>query len=173
MKTGAQHNTLYIILIVIIQTIITSFIYTGPYLTVTLLPFVILMMPVNWTTAKTLIAATLSALPVDLFAEGVIGLNTAAILPAVLAREGVIRAFTANDQRDREGMISAEWLGWLRFTVLASAVLIVFLVLYIIFECAGTRPTSFILLKTALSYAANLAIYALLQQAVLKPPKNR
>lgn len=172
MKT-AQQNTLYIILIVIIQTIISNFLHTGTYVTVSLLPLLLLMMPVHWPTARLLIVCVAVSLPVDIFAEGVTGMNVAALLPAAMVRDGMIRLFTTNGSREREGYISTDWMGRPRFIILVSAILIVFLSLYVTFECAGARPALFILLKTLASYAVNLVLYLILQNAALKEPKER
>lgn len=172
MKT-VQHNSIYIILIVIIQTIIANFIYAGAYITISLLPFILLMLPMQWSTARVLAISVLVSLPADVFAEGVIGLNMASLLPAALVREWMIRIFAAGGQRDREGTVSSDWLGRGRMIIFISVILIVFLALYVIIECSGTRSAVFILSKTAVSYAVNMAIYLLLWQAVLKPSKTK
>lgn len=173
MKTPQQRsNPWYIVLAVLIQIVISNFVYTGPYINVTLLPFIVLTMPMGWSTVKVMTIATVSALPVDFFAEGVAGLNMAALLLSVIVWEIFANAFTANGQREREGIMSIEWLGRWRYLLLTVSVLTVFLIIHTVLECAGTRPASFIALKITLSCLVNTPLYFLLQAVLLKKHKK-
>lgn len=167
-----QQNNLHILLMVLLQTGVTNFIYAGPYVTVSILPLAVLSMPLAWSTRRTMLAAAAAALAVDLLAEGAAGLNLAALIPAVIVRDAILPMMTTRESMEREGHVSLQWLGTGRFVFLTSAMLFVFTAIYSVIDCAGTRPAGFILLKTAISFAANLLLYVPIAASLLKPERK-
>lgn len=167
-----QQNNLHLLLMVLLQMAVTNFIYAGPYLSISILPLAVLMMPLSWSTRRTLLTAVAAALAVDLLAEGAAGLNLAALLPTVIVRDGLLPLMTTKESMEREGHVSLQWLGTGRFVFLTAAMLLVFTAIYSIIDCAGTRPAGFILLKTAVSFAVNLLIYFPIAASLLKPERK-
>lgn len=169
---AVPQNNLHIVLLVIIQMVITNFIYLGPYITISILPFTILMMPLGWRTWQILLGAAAVSVPVDLLAEGVLGMNMAALLPTVFVRQWMIFLYTPANQRDREGLISSEWLGNIRLILMIALMLATFLFIYTILECAGTRPMSFVCFKFIISLVINTLLYYPMALVILKLPKK-
>ena len=77
---------------------------------------------------------------VCLLAEGLLGLNVAALLPVAFCRRGLIRIFLGEDLISRKDgfSIRKNGLGKVSFAqITASAI---FLAIYILLDGAGTRP---------------------------------
>lgn len=165
-------NKLNILLLVIMQMIISNFIYLGPYIIISLMPFVMFLMPLSWSQGRMLLLTAAVSLPVDIFAEGVPGLNALALLPIAYARPLLLSITAASDSKGREGVISPEWMGTRGFTALAGISLLAFLTIYNIADCAGTRPASFVATRTLISTVINLALYIPLSRTILKLPKR-
>ena len=85
-------RTLYILLLVC-QIILCNYSNLGPYVMLSMLPAMVLCIPLSVGTPLCLLIAFASGLSVDWLSEGLIGLNTSALLPAAVLRKPFIRMF--------------------------------------------------------------------------------
>lgn len=79
-----QNFGLIYFLLVIGQIILCNFTNLGPYVTLTMLPAMILCMPLTVSTPLCMITAFVTGLSVDWLAEGLVGINAAALVPVAL-----------------------------------------------------------------------------------------
>ena len=150
MKTE-RHFTLMYILLLVAQILICNFINVGPHVFISILPVLILCLPLNIPAIILMLIAAVSGLAVDWLAEGIYGLNMLALVPVAFIRNFTVALLFGKDRTDRAEGFSFRKNGFLR---VSAAILIcqsVFLAIYIIADGAGTKPFVFNLLKFAAS----------------------
>lgn len=157
MKISQHFGTLYTLL-VIGQIILCNYSDFGPYVMLTMLPAMILCLPTGLSTITTMIIAFASGLSVDWLAEGILGLNTAALVPVALIRKKVIRIFLGEDILTRGDSFSYRKNGFAKISAANAVCLILFISLYILLDGAGTLPTWFCLTKGGVSLACNFVL---------------
>ena len=91
----------------------------------------------------------------DYFAEGIIGLNAAALLPVAILRRTLIEAIFGPEPFEQEENITVKKYGLAKVSLAIFIITAIFLLIYNIADCAGTRPFIFILAKVCLSLLAS------------------
>lgn len=167
MKTSQNFGLMYCLLI-ICQIVLCNYCSLGPYIMLTMLPAMILCIPLTVSTASCMLIAFVSGLAVDWLAEGIIGLNAAASVPAALLRKPIIRIFFGEDIINRSDNISLQKNGISKVSAAIMTTLTVFLGIYIYLDGAGTRPAWFNLTRFGLSMVCNL-ILSLIVVNILTP----
>lgn len=157
MKNGQNFGILYLMLLVC-QVLICNYFSFTPYLMLTLLPAMVLCIPLTVSTIGCMFIAFMSAMTVDWMAEGIIGLNAAALTPVALLRKPVLRIFFGEDIITRKDSFSARKYGNAKVSAAILLPLIVFISIYIFLDGAGTRPLWFCLIK---GFASLLSSYLL------------
>lgn len=148
MKT-ARKPEIFFPLLVVAQAVLSSCFSFTPYAVLSILPAMVLCLPVSLSAVWALPAAFASGLAVDFLSGGILGLNTLAILPVALLRKGIIRLIIGEDLLARGENFSFEKNG---FTQIAYAVIIaqlLFFVIYVAADGAGVRPLWFNAARTA------------------------
>lgn len=148
---SSQNSILTYILLVLAQILICNFINTGPYVFLTLLPVLILCLPLSIPSIPLMLIAAVSGLAVDWLAEGVTGLNMAAAVPVAFIRNPVARVLFGEDQMERGEGFSFRKNGILKISAAILICTSVFLAIYIFLDSAGTRTFLFNLLRFAIS----------------------
>lgn len=143
-------------LLVIVQMVICNYFQMSPYFVISILPAMVLCIPLTVSTQMCMILAFVTGLSVDWLAEGLIGINASALIPVAYARTTVIRVFLGEDLISRKETFSfrKNGIGKILTTLLLSYVL--FFVVYIFLDGAGTKPFLFNLLRFALSLACSI-----------------
>ena len=154
MKTNHNFPLMYALLL-ICQVILCNYAHLGPYITLTLLPAMILCIPTAVGTTTCMIAAFACGLATDWLAEGLLGLNAIALVPVAASRKWFIRIFLGEDIIARKDSFSIRKNGLGKVTSVLLASTMLFLAIYIFFDGAGTRPFWFCLAKFAISLACN------------------
>lgn len=167
-----QHFGLLYVLMVIGQIFLCNYSQFGPYVLLSLLPAMVFCIPPSVGTITCMFIAFLSGLSVDWLSEGILGLNAAAILPVALARRSIIKIFLGEDLISRGDRFSFKKNGAAKIMICLTVCTAAFLAVYIILDGAGTRPTSFCLIKGAVSLACNLIMGAIVVN-VLSPDDRK
>jgi hypothetical protein len=154
MKTGQNFGILYCLL-VICQVLLCNYFQFTPYITLTILPAMILCIPLTISTIGCLIITFVTALATDWLAEGIIGLNAVALLPVAILRKPIIGLFIGEDLITRQDSFSFRKNGAAKVNAAILTSLTLFMILYIIFDGAGTRPLWFNLARGAASLACS------------------
>ena len=167
-----QHFGILYFLMVIGQMVICNYFHFTPYVVLSMLPAMILCMPLTIRTSTCMIIAFASGLSVDWLAEGLIGINAASLVPVALARKTIIRIFLGEDLIARSDSFTFKKNGIGKISTALVTALSIFFGLYVILDSAGTQPTSFNLIRFAASVAASF-ILSLLVTAVLTPDDRK
>ena len=134
-------------LLAVIQILITNYLHLSYFITLTILPVMVLSIPIRYSTNAALFIAFATGISVDLLADGVLGLNTLALVPVAFLRNTTISLVFGEEMFSRKEHFSVRRNG---FTKVALAILFVqalFLIIYITADGAGTRPFWFNLLR--------------------------
>ena len=143
----------YIILMAV-QMLLSDFVRISPYVTLTILPVMVLCIPVRTSPSLTMIIAFLTGLAVDFFSDGVLGLNSLALVPVAALRNPVIRLVMGNEILEKKEAFSVAKSGFGKISTAILMVQAVFLVIYILADGAGTRTIVFNALRFSLSLIA-------------------
>lgn len=171
MKNGNNFKLLYCLLL-ICQIVLCNFSPLGPYITLSLLPAMIFCIPMSVSTAVCMIIAFGSGLAVDWLSEGLIGINAASLVPVALARKSIVRIFFGEDLITRGDSFSVNKYGTAKVSAALMSSIAVFLLFYVIFDGAGTRPMWFNLAYFGASLLCNW-ILALLVTHLLTPDDRK
>lgn len=154
MKTNHNFPLMYALLL-ICQVILCNYAHLGPYITLTFLPAMILCIPIRISTITCMLVAFASGFLTDFLAEGLLGLNVAALLPVALIRKGTVRIFLGEDIIARKDSFSIKKNGLLKVSTAMLVSTAVFLAVYIFLDGAGTRPFWFCAAKFGISLVCN------------------
>ena len=149
-----QSFLLQYILLLIAQVLICNYFHFTPYLTLTLLPALILCLPTRLSTAAGMLIAFVTGITVDLLAEGVVGLNAFALVPVGLLRRGLVRFVFGEELLVRGENFSIHKFGLPKVIFAVFLMQTVFLVLYIWADGAPVRPFLFNFWRYFISGAA-------------------
>jgi uncharacterized membrane protein YobD (UPF0266 family) len=151
---GQNFGLLYFLL-VIGQIILCNFTNLGPYITLSLLPAMILCVPLTVSTPMCMLLAFATGLSVDWLSEGLIGINAASLIPVALMRKPLIRFFLGEDIITRSDSFSIRKNGAGKISTILILSAIIFLGIYIFLDGAGTRTLQFNLTRLAISLLCN------------------
>lgn len=154
---GQNFGLLYF-LMVLAQVILCNFTNLGPYVMLTLLPAMIVCVPLTVSTPLCMLLAFATGLSVDWLSEGLVGINAASLVPVALLRKPLIRFFLGEDLITRSDSFSFRKNGVGKISVLLFLSTAVFLGLYIILDGAGTRPMWFNLTRFGISFVCNYVL---------------
>lgn len=159
-------------LLVVVQLVLTHYLRLSPYLTLCILPVMVLCIPISVGTAGAMLIAFATGLAADFLGEGILGLNTLALLPVGFLRNWIIRLVFGTEvfARREDFSVRRNGLGKvLLATVIAEAV---FFLLFVWVDAAGTRPFGFNLLRLLCSLSGSILV-ALLALELLAPDPRR
>ena len=159
------------LLLVIAQILVCNYFHFSYYVTLSILPLLILCLPLRLGTLWALLIAAAVGLAVDLLADGVLGLNAAALLPVAFVRNTVVSAVFGRGVFARNEDIAVRRHGYPKFALAIVLVQALFLLIYIALDGAWTRPFWFNALRFAASLLAGEVVSLLL--AGLLVPDDR
>ena len=159
------------LLLLIVQICIANFFRLSQYVMVSILPAMILLIPIKHGTVPALFIAFVSGLAVDLLSDGMLGLNVLALVPVAFCRLGIIRLIFGDEIFARKEDISVPRQGIWKMSVAILMALALFLVIYIWADGAGTRPLWFSGIRFAASLAASY-ILSLFVASILAPERT-
>ncbi len=171
MRMNQKFGILYFLML-ICQVILCNFSPLGPYIVLTMLPAMILCIPLTVNTIWCMIIAFASGLAVDWLSEGLIGINAASLIPVALARKSIIRLFFGEDLITRKDSFSFNKFGAVKVSAALITSLAIFLGIYVLLDGAGTRPQWFNWAYFGSSLACNWLL-ALLVTHILTPDDRK
>lgn len=167
-----QNFGLLFSLMLVCQIMLCNFSPLGPYVVLSMLPAMILCVPLTVSTIGCMFIAFASGLTVDWLSEGLVGLNAAALIPVALMRKGIIRIYFGEDLIDRGDSFSFNKFGTAKVSAAILTSLALFLTAYVILDGAGTRPLWFNLTCFGASMICNW-ILSLLVTHILTPDDRK
>ena len=167
----ARFYLVYVVL-TIVQMLICNYFHLSAYLMLSLLPVMVLCLPLRVGTTGAMIIAFVTGVVVDLLAEGMLGINTLALVPVAYVRKGVIRLVFGDELFARKEDFSIRKNGFGKVAVAIFIVQALFLLIYIWADGAGTRPFSFNAIRFGVSLLAGWAV-SLLVIDILAPDTRK
>ena len=160
------------IFLLMAQLLLSNYFHVTPYIFLTLLPVMVLCIPIRMGTIGAMLIAGLSGLVIDFLSEGVLGLNALALFPVAYARNGIIGLIFGPELFARKEDFSIGRCGFGKVAVALFLSLLIFLVIYIWADGAGTRPLWFNGLRLGASLVASFLL-SLLTLGVLAPDPRK
>lgn len=151
---GQNFGLLYF-LMALAQIVLCNFTDLGPYVMLSLLPAMVVCVPLTISTPLCMLLAFVTGLSVDWLSEGLVGINAASLVPVALMRKPLIRFFLGEDLITRSDSFSFRKNGVGKITMLLFIATALFLGIYIMLDGAGTRPVWFNMIRLGISLACN------------------
>lgn len=167
-----QHFGILYVLLLICQLILCNYSPLGPYIMLSVLPAMILCVPLKIGTPACMMIAFASGLAVDWLSEGLIAINAASLVPVALARKSIARVFFGEDLLARKDSFSFNKYGAAKISAAILTGLTIFLAIYIMLDGAGTRPFLFNLAYFGASLLCNW-ILCLIVTNILTPDDRK
>ena len=161
-RTDTKFVAIWLFL-VLVQIVICDCMFLGPLVTVTLLPVLVIFLPLYARTETTMLIAFAAGFAVDWLSDGVRGLNMASLVPVALLQKPLVRLFIGEDTVVRTEALSAKKSGTTRLFALSTISTAIFLLLYVALDGAGERTFGFCALRFACPLAASLPLIAIVQ----------
>ena len=169
MKQG--HYFLTLLMLAAAQVLICNYLHLSQFIYLSILPAIILLIPIRFSTPVALCIAFICGMLTDLLGDGVLGLNTFALLPVALLRPSLIRLVCGEEIFARKEDISIARQGYIKISICLIVAQAIFLLLYIWADGAGTRPLWFNALRFFASLLAGFLL-SLLVTEILAPEKQ-
>lgn len=151
MSARSSRSPLVFVLLLLAQVLLNNYFRVSPYLTISLLPVMILCFSIRIPTIGTLLAAFAMGLLVDFLTEGVLVLNALALLPVAILQKSVLQLVFGNELFARNEDFSVQRNGWERLLLALFIVLAVYMTVYVWADSAGTRTFLFNLTRWGVS----------------------
>ena len=147
----------YIILLAI-QIALGSFLNLSQYIVICFLPVMIMSLPITSSSCRLMLIAFITGFAVDFFTHGAMGLTVAALVPVAFARNALIRLVFGTELLSRKEDISIhkQGPGKILLSILLASVL--YFIIFIPLDCAGTRTVGFMTARILLSVALSTAV---------------
>lgn len=146
---------LIFILLLIAQVLLGVFCNFTSMFTLTLLPVMILCIPIKRNTIFCMVAAFVTGFLADFLQDGMLGLSILALVPIGLSRKGIIQLVFGSEVFSRGEDISFRRQGIGKMTLAIAMVTGLYLAIYILVDCAGTMPRLFCFTRWAISLAGD------------------
>lgn len=153
-----RYNVVSFCILVVAQMLICNYLHISMYLTLSLLPVLILCIPTRIDTIRAMLIAFAAGFAVDFAAEGVIGLNIAALLPVALLRRTVCDAIFGDELLARNEDFSFKKYGAAKVIFAVAIAQAVFLAVYIWADCGAARPFGENFVRGLVSFVAGILL---------------
>lgn len=147
-------------LLIVCQILLSEYVNIWPVLYIAIFPQFIILLPPAMDKMAYMIAAFALGLATDIFADGVLGLNAAALVAIAYARPLLLKAVFS-----RTGIDSTENMPLLtrfveprKLLLLNALMLLIFFAVYVMLDSAGSLPLWYAILKIILCVAINSII---------------
>lgn len=169
-----RKNEFYLVyvLLTVAQIVICNYFFLTPYVTLSLLPVMVLCLPIRIPGALAMVIAFATGLAVDWLSEGLLGINALALVPVAAARDGVLRLLFGGElfARKEDFTVHKNGLGPVSLAIILSQA--IFLFVYIWADGAGMRPFWFNFTRWAASLTAG-TLLSLIAVTALAPDTRK
>ena len=152
-------DIIYCILLFLLQLVISDYVHLGPWITLCLLPLLILQIPRSRSPHVVMLIAFGLGLGLDILSDGVPGLNAFAAVLAAAPRKFFYRLLVNADRQDKTEVPLLRETGLLKYLGVLTAI---YLAAYTLVDCISVRPLGYIAAKFLISWVASTALCLLL-----------
>ena len=135
------------VILTVAQMLITNYLHLSYYSTLSILPTLILFLPIRIGTVGAMVIAFITGFAVDFFAEGLIGINMLSLVPVAFIRRSLLSLVFGGEifARQEDPSAGKNGIGAVLLAILLAEAL--FLAVYILADGAGMRPVWFNLIR--------------------------
>ena len=159
-------------LLLVLQLLLSNYFLFTPYIMLSILPVMVLCIPTRVGTLGAMFIAAATGLIVDLLAESVLGLNAIALIPVAYTRNSIIRLIFGEELFARKEDFSVHRGGFAKVALAVFLAQLLFLLVYVWVDAAGTRPFWFLAARLGASLGAGFLL-SLLTLDVLAPDPRK
>lgn len=156
-------------IILIAQILVSDFVNIWPMLYVAIFPIYIISLPLSLNRTIYMLIALLYGLCIDLFADGVIGLNAAALVALAYTRMFFAKIILskANVESMENQTITSKNIEIPKYALLLLFEYSTFFIVYILLDSYNNSPITFVALRFIISVVANTIITILIDLALI------
>ena len=160
------------LILVVVQILLWNYFNFTQLLMLTILPVMVLCIPVRYGTVYSMCIAFATGFAVDFLAGGMLGLTSLALVPVALLRVPILQLVFGEELFSRGDNISVHKLGAGKMLTAIMLSTLIFLVIYVWADGAGTRPFWFNALKVVISHMTS-SLLSLFVAGILCPDSNQ
>jgi len=123
----------------IVQIFLCNFLNLSRFVLVSFLPALVLMLPLRFGNIPMMVLGFVLGFAVDFFSTGMLGITSFALVPVALARNFTIDILFGDELGSREGELSVSRFGIPKFVLAMLILCIVYFLLYVWVDAAGTQ----------------------------------
>ncbi len=157
--------TTYVIL-VLCQLVICNFFNFSPLVFLTLLPAMVLCIPVRVGVPWAMVIAFATGLVVDFTSDGLLGLNALALVPVAFARNAILIITLGKNISGEPENPDFKTKGFAKVAIAAMLAVGLFCLLYTVFDGAGARPFGFLAIRFLISSVVSFLLGLLVIRAM-------
>lgn len=155
-------DIIYCILLFLLQLVISDYVHLGPWISLCLLPLLILLIPRSRSPHVVMLIAFGLGLGLDILSDGVPGLNAFAAVLAAAPRKFFYRLLVNADRQDKTEVPLLRETGLLKYLKYLGVLTAIYLAAYTLVDCISVRPLGYIAAKFLISWVASTALCLLL-----------
>lgn len=155
-------DIIYCTLLFLLQLVISDYVHLGPWITLCLLPLLILQIPRSRSPHVVMLIAFGLGLGLDILSDGVPGLNAFAAVLAAAPRKFFYRLLVNADRQDKTDVPLLRETGLLKYLKYLGVLTAIYLAAYTLVDCISVRPLGYIAAKFLISWVASTALCLLL-----------
>lgn len=155
-------DIIYCILLFLLQLVISDYVHLGPWISLCLLPLLILLIPLSRSPHVVMLIAFGLGLGLDILSDGVPGLNAFAAVLAAAPRKFFYRLLVNADRQDKTEVPLLRESGLLKYLKYLGVLTAIYLAAYTLVDCISVRPLGYIAAKFLISWVASTALCLLL-----------
>lgn len=152
----------------VVQIILCNFLNLSRFVVLSVMPALVLMLPLRWGDIPMMIAAFCLGFIVDFFSTGMLGFTSLALVPVALARNFTVALLFGDELGAREGELSVTRFGFPKFVLATLILCILYFSLYVWIDAAGTQPFWECALRFTLSVLVSAPV-CILASKLLRP----
>lgn len=163
-----MRKALIFIALFLLQIILCDFVNVGTYIYLCLIPLLLLSFPLKVDTPVLMFIGFGLGLGLDLLSDGVLGLNAASGVALGFARNTIFDLTVNKETYNKTDTPSPFDVGLRKYTIYLLLSILLYMLVYVLFDMAGVRPFFTILAKLSLSTIANLALSLLISYSLFR-----
>ena len=157
-----------IALLCLAQILAGNYLYLSQYIVLSLLPLVVMSLPIRYSTNFALGLAFLAGLLVDFLSSGILGISSCSLLLLALLRIPILNLVSGEEVlTHKDSAPTGHQSGRAVFLTMLLGSL-VFFIPYVFVDAAGTRPFWFNVTRIVLSSALSAALMAFLNSFLFR-----
>lgn len=159
---------IFSIFILFIQMILAEFVNIYPLIYISILPLIIILLPYRTDSVTSMLTGCLLGLTADIFYDGVIGLNMAAMTAAAFLRVPVLNLILSKNVRESLTIVSTRTIETWSFVLYCLIVYAIFTTVYVILDNVLFFSIWNTVLRIIFSTIVNTALALLLERTLVK-----